>query len=294
VTVLRLWVKALVPVIALLTMLIPVSSGLAATHRPNGEFAPLADCPLGDPSVELCILAEMTGGEMAVGKRVIPITAPILVQGGLIENEIESFEFVGAEDGKTLSKTALTVPGGLLGVVGASALSPPLHEASNGLLGRDATAVIATIELAKPASSIGFNLNNMVDEQGTAVELPVKVKLSNAFLGDKCYLGSEAHPIVLRLTVGATSPSPPNRSLRGHLGEISFNKAFTLATIDGVSLVDNTFAVPGATGCGTSSSLLVDRAVDVTLGLPSPAGYNTGILTGKLWDVIAGAVLESE
>jgi hypothetical protein len=275
-------------------MLGPVSPALAATHHPKGELAPLADCPLSNRSVELCILGEMTSGELAVGKKAIPISKTISLQGGLIENKIESFEYVGAEDGKTMSKTALTVPGGLQGIVVPSILPRPLHEAFDSLVGKGMTAVTATTELAKPASSIRLNLNNLVDVAGTVVELPVKVKLNNAFLGDKCYLGSEAHPIVLRLTTGITSPPLPNRAIRGLVGSISINKAFTLATIDGISLVDNAFAVPDAIGCGEGYSSLIDRAVDVELGLPSPPGHNTVILTGKLWDAVAQAVLESE
>jgi hypothetical protein len=39
------------------------------------------------------------------------------------------------------------------------------------------TGVIATTELAAPASSIGVNLGNLLNAEGTALSLPVKVHL---------------------------------------------------------------------------------------------------------------------
>jgi len=38
--------------------------------------------------------------------------------------------------------------------------------------------------------------------------------------------------------------------------------------------VSNSFAVPVATGCGTSGGSLVDASIDHKLGLPSRAGLN--------------------
>jgi len=41
--------------------------------------------------------------------------------------------------------------------------------------------VTATIELAAPASSIGIDVQDLIEAEGTALALPVKVKLSNGF-----------------------------------------------------------------------------------------------------------------
>lgn len=60
------------------------------------------------------------------------------------------------------------------------------------------------------------------------------------------------------------------------------------------SLVNNSFAAPGAKGCGGIFSFLVDPFVNSIVGLPSPAGTNTAVLEGKLQTAEANAVRESE
>ena len=64
-----------------------------------------------------CVVASTSSGEFTVGKKTVPINKTITLQGGTIENEATGeLTFVGAENGETLSKTALYVPGGLFGV----------------------------------------------------------------------------------------------------------------------------------------------------------------------------------
>jgi hypothetical protein len=41
---------------------------------------------------------------------------------------------------------------------------------------------------------------------------------------------------------------------------------------------DDTFAVPGATGCGPNGDGSLDAAVNAIVGLPSPAGNNHLVL----------------
>jgi hypothetical protein len=120
------------------------------------------------------------------------------------------------------------------------------------------------------------------------------VKLDKAFLGNSCFIGSAAHPIVQHLTTGATSPPPPNTSISGRVGELEFNSTFTLVTIKNNKLVDNAYAAPAAEGCGGIFSFLIDPAVDAKLGLPSAAGHNTTVLEGTLKNATAEAVKESE
>jgi AcrR family transcriptional regulator len=115
-------------------------------------------------------------------------------------------------------------------------------------------------------------------------------RLSNPFLGDNCYIGSASNPIVLKLTVGTTSPPPPNKPITGHL---AFSGGDGFFRFKGV-LVDNMFAMPAATGCGGSISPLVDRAVNTQLGLPSAAGHNTQILNATIMIASASEVKERE
>src|SRR5271163_1409501 len=92
------------------------SSSALATNHPKGEFAPYANCPLKNKAVDDCTLAETTSGKFTVGSREVPINKTITLTGGLIEKET-GLEFVAAENGETLTKVPLYVPGGLLGLV---------------------------------------------------------------------------------------------------------------------------------------------------------------------------------
>lgn len=288
-------VAAVAALIAPLAVLACTSTALASEHHPTGVYAPFADCPLSNSSLFDCVVAETTSGEFTIGTKTVPIAATIKLQGGTIENsKTGELTFVGAEDGDTLSKTPLTVPGGLLGVVAPEFLPKFLQEILNEFINEGLTGVTATSELAKPASAIEVSTENLVFEEGIALQLPLKVKLSNAFLGSKCYVGSSSSPILLNLTTGTTSPPEPNKPITGSAGELSILEGGDLVVLTGSSLVDNAFSAPTASGCGGLLSFLVDPAVDVEIGLPAAAGQNTAILTGELQEGYAPAVKASE
>jgi hypothetical protein len=244
-----------------------VSSAEASVHHPTGIFAPFADCPLSDESVNDCVFAQVGGGELAIGGIAVPIDSPLTLQGGVFGSGA-SVRFVGAEDGNTLSRTALSVPRGVLGW---------LARALGGAAG-----VTLTPELARPASTIELDVENLLETQGVAMQLPLKIKLNNPLLGDDCYIGSAADPIVVNLTSGKTSPPAPNRPISGVAGSFEELDEFAVIILRGTSLVDNTFAVPRATGCGGSLAALVEPVVNTVFGLPSPAGRNTAILDATM------------
>ncbi len=266
----------------------------AAPHSPTGEFAPFSDCPLSNPNVFDCFYALTTSGSIQIGNKAVPVKNPVTLQGGLITGE--EFTFVAAEDGNTLSKTPQPVPGGLLGITAPTWWPLVLQNLFNEVvINGGATGVTATLELAKPASSIKFSTKNYAERKGTALLLPVKVKLGNAFLGSSCYIGSSSSPIMLNLSTGTTSPPPPNTPISGSPGTPEFNEAFNLLTFTGSKLVDNSFSAPGANGCGgILFSWAVDPLVNSILGTPSPAGKNTAILEGKNQIAVAEGVRGSE
>jgi hypothetical protein len=259
------------------------SSAYAVEHHPKGEFAPFADCPLSNAEVSTCVVAVTEGGEFVIGKEKVPLSKPTTLQGGIHGFFSEAESFVGAEDGNTLSKTPQKVPGGLAGLVKCNEISNFLERLAcevtfeNGL-----TGVNATTELAAPATSIGIHSPNLLSGTGTALSLPVKVHLENPFLGSSCYIGSNAHPIVIELTTGTTSPPPPNTPITGSPGEPSFNATETILTISNNALVNNSFAAPGAEGCGGLFAFLIDPIINSRLGVPSAAGNNTAILKGTM------------
>jgi hypothetical protein len=278
----------------------------SAVAAPKGIFSGFADCPLGIPGVELCSVDQTTSGELAIGSTKVPINQTITLQGGAIADpEVEALFFlVPAADGNSLSKTELNVPGGLLDFVNCEEIK------GNGIWeiiergtckatfeNPNSTGVTATTELVANTSDPAFvSFRNVIEESGTAVTLPVRVHLKNPLLGSSCYIGSEASPILLHLTTGATSPKLPNKSIHGKVGTIEAPEEHEIAflRLSGASLVDNAFSVPVAEGCGGFFSFLVDPIVDLKLKLPSANGNNTAILTGTLNLATAENVKTSE
>ncbi len=280
----------------LAVVLAALSVASPASATPKGEYEVFADCPLTTASI--CIHASTESGEFIVGKKKVPITKTITLQGGLNETET-GFEFVGAADGNTLSKTPQKVPGGLLGVdctaiTGTGWLEVGLREACEAIFENGLTGVTATTELAAPASSIQISLAALLGGVGTALQLPVKVHLENPLLGGKCYVGSNAAPIVLPLTTGTTSPPLPNKPIKGSPGELAFNGEGTILTVNKNSLVNNSFAAPATNGCGEVFEFLVGPIINGVLGVPAAAGHNTAILNGTLKQAAAAIVKEHE
>jgi hypothetical protein len=267
-------------VAALVALALPAAPAVAAPHSPTGEYAQFADCKLSVAATNSCLYAVTKGGSVTLGKKTVPIVNPVTLQGGgTLSTETGALNFYGAEDGNTLSKTSQPVPGGLLGITAPSWWPQLLKDLFNETINNGFTGVTATLELAAPASSVQVNLVNLLSRSGTALFLPVKVKLGNPFLGSSCYIGSNSSPIQLALTTGTTAPPPPNTPISGARGAFSQNPAGTILIADGTKLVNNSFSAPGANGCGGFLfSWLVDPFVDSIVGTPSPAGTNTAIL----------------
>jgi len=269
-----------------------VSPALAA---PKGEYAAFADCPTSNPELAGCLVARTESGEITIGKQNVPIKNTQTLQGGFGEEEGEfgPAKFFAAADGNTFTKTAQVVPGGLLGTL-CKALPGFLATLCNEFFSKGLTEVTATPELAAPASSIYLNENFLLGEVFTALGLPVKIKLGNAFLGSNCYIGSNTEPIVLNLTSGTTSPPKPNEPIKGKLGELSTRAENRILVVKNNTLVDNSFAAPGATGCGGIFSFLVDPVLNSVLGIPATGGHNTAILNSTLEQTGINAAREHE
>jgi hypothetical protein len=285
--------RILVAVLAVIAPLAFASSAFAVEHHPTGDFAPFADCPLSNSATHLCIHAKTESGKIIIGKKTVPITNTITLQGGVSETPAGEQHFIGAEDGNTLSKTPQVVPGGLLGAI-CEALPFFLKGLCEEFTSKGLSEIKATTELAAPASSIGISIQNLFEEEGTALSLPVKVHLENLFLGSKCYIGSNANPITIPLTTGTTNPPAPNTPIKGKLGTVELKDELNLAVIKENELVNNSFAAPKSEGCGGIFSFLVGPVLDGQLGLPSAAGHNTAVLAGTLEDANAEAVKASE
>jgi hypothetical protein len=251
--------------LGILAALAAMASGAAPAQAGlQQEYAIFSDCPVTVPNLKFCIVSNVTSGEFVMGSKTVPINKTVTLQGGLIGNGFEA-TLVPAADGNTLSKTPLQLPGGLVGLE----VLPPLTE------------VTATAELA---GTVNVSLENTAHGEGTAVSLPVKVKLDNPLLGNACYIGAESEPIKLQLTTGTTSPPATNKPISGNPGNILIQGGHgKILKVTNNSLVDNAFAAPGVNGCGGVLAPIVDPAVDLNAGLPAASGHNTAIMTGTVY-----------
>ena len=160
-------------------------------------------------------MSTTTSGSFKLGTATVPVTAPITLQGGIAVDENNATTWYNAGNGgSTLSNTPLNVPGGLLGLVNPGGFFGLLEQAFENAI-RSANGVTATAELAGP---VQFDYLNYVIGDGTAVTLPLKIHLQNAFLGPNCYIGSTSSPVTLRLTVGTTSPPAGTAPITGDPG----------------------------------------------------------------------------
>ena len=307
-----------ITLIAMVTIAIPIGvlgAASPALAQPKGIFSIFSNCPLktfkelGVPSNRaLCQFAETTGGELAIGSTTVKINKTIDLEGGAIpdgnpENAHEYFLIPGA-NGVSMSKVELNVPGGLLDIVKCEEIKGEgiWEKIERGTCkaifeNPNSTGVTATTEpVANTSNPALLNAVALGFEEGTALTLPVRVHLKNPLLGNSCYIGSEAKPIQLHLTTGATSPEPPNKSIHGTNGKEQTveEDGRLLARLVGSSLVDNAFSAPEAEGCGEFFSFLIDPIVNSKLKLPSADGNNTAILNGQQNTATAESVEASE
>jgi hypothetical protein len=300
--------QVLITAVALAASLAALGGVASPALATSGEFAVFAGCPLGTSGVEGCLVGKTESGKFIIGKRTVPIEKVITLQGGIGEENPCNFPFTGAGECRrpfyaaaagyeTLSKTPQNVPGGLLNLIKCKEISNKYErEFCEAIFEKGLLGVTATTELAAPASSIGLSEPALFEPVLSevfgipALQLPVKVKLNNPLLGEKCYIGSAAEPIVLKLITGTTNPPKPNEPITGAPGTPESNEEGTILTISHNKLVDNSFAAPGANGCGGAFSSVIDPLVDGSLGLPSAAGHNTAILEGTLKQANASAV----
>jgi hypothetical protein len=261
-------------------------AGPASAH--TGIYARFNYCPSTNPSTFKCFQSLTSSGRVKLGKKVVPIVHPVTLQGGLTEQNLEGEEFisrvVAATNGETLSKTPQPVPGGLTGLVNCKTITVSwIRSSCEAVLENGFTGVNATLELAKPAGEIKVNENNLLFEEGIAFRLPVKVHLENPFLGSSCYVGSSSSPLMWNLTTGTTKPPTGTKALKGTVGVASFPEEERLLQLEGAELVDNTWSAPSASGCGGFLiEYLLNPIINASVGLPSAAGVNESVLTGRI------------
>ena len=266
----------------LAAVLASVTFGMAAVASAGvtGDISEFSLCPTSfqapGGALLVCSHSETTGGQLTIGNSTVPISNnPDTVDFGSYPNTPSSIfgkeVIVTPINGQMFGGPAQVVPGGLLGLTGTLApLSKPLDPINQ---------VTSSIELAgsvKPSTVVDPTANQAffcltgpsngcfgVPNRSSVLKVPIKVHLHNLLLGPNCYIGSNANPIVLNLD--ETPTSHPVQSAAG-----------SATIVSGVEVADDTFAVPGASGCGLLGSL--DLALNLKVGLPSPSGRNAALI----------------
>jgi hypothetical protein len=232
----------------------------AATPKPG--FTQFAGCP-NTTEVFTCQYAKINGGSFKFGNVTVPVTSPITLTGGVTNDFPGKIIFTSAGG---LKSAPLKVPGGLTGVTG-------LSEKFLNLITLGANDVYAVPKLVGQAT---------LSEDGQGFRLPISVSLKNPFLATSCSLGSAAAPIILNLTTGTTAPPLPNHPITGAgPNDVNFDPATGIINSNNATYVDNAFAVPGASGCGSYLGPInvgfINDLVNARVGLPAAAGKNTAI-----------------
>src|SRR5580693_52416 len=154
----------------------------AVAEAPTGDFAQFAQCPRFAPGVELCLVVHIVGGEVEIGSMRVPIDRDMLFQGGLIPGS-SGETFVEAIGGQTLSKTPQTVPGGLSGLLQPSVLPISVRKELTQTSGSQGVAAVTELVGTPQISTTALEIR-----EGTALSLPLRVKLENPLLGRQCYI----------------------------------------------------------------------------------------------------------
>lgn len=282
------------------------------TEAEHANFLTFANCPFGAPPYNEEFprgLASCVGGEsfyretwkskkqreewegshggpppgllshFTAGKVTVNLAVPITLRGGFEENENpivgqeDEILWVAARGAATIQPEPQPSISLAKGVNKSLLSESELQRFDYYVKNAKQTKTTATVELAGPAERIRLNLENQLSEQGTAFVFPVKVKLSNPFLGEECYVGSNTNPIDVPFSTGQSG------ELHGKLGAVTTENGGDVLAIWGDTLVSGEYASPGVENCGIEGG--ADAAVNSALGLPAPTG-NTAILNGVL------------
>jgi len=253
------WSWQLAVVFASVSFAVATVSWAGVTGDPS-EFnlCPTSFVQPAGASFLLCSHSETTGGEIAIGNSVVPINDnPDTVDFGAYPKSREGLlgpeAIVTPTNGQVFGGPAQVVPGALLGLTGILApLSRPLDPVNQVTSSIELAGPITAATVVDPTATKAFfcaagpqNACFGASSKSTVLRVPIKVHLHNLLLGPNCYVGSNANPIALNLQQTPTS-APQCRS-GGPSGNVII--------VTGVEVADDTFTIPGATGCGLLGTL---------------------------------------
>jgi hypothetical protein len=258
----------------------------------NGDWASLNRCPVDNPTMlaadgatnlAFCTSVSSPGGSLTIGGLTLPTKASDL-QLGIVLNQTDGSSTLLSPPGGAATNEPIEVPNGLLALICPSrghlawqVCRPRRNDRGDEHSG-ELTDLIVSMEPAGEPSNFsllaGLSLNQPI------VSLPVKIHLENRLLGNHCYIGSDAEPIVLQ-PENTTEPAATFETFDGN-GTLDPNGTMTLIQLIATQGTSS-FAVPAATGCGFRG--IFDEAINGHMGLPSPAGKNSLVFNESKTDL---------
>jgi hypothetical protein len=264
-------------------VVMPLSAASASVQQSvklNGDWAPFNRCPVdnttmlqadGANKAPLCVASSSPSGTIKIGN-MAPTTSQSDLQFGLISSSA-GFAIIPPSQGAVQS-APVRQPGGLSGMLCPST-KPPIRALCKTLAhDRNLNKVIATLKSAGAPSD--FNLAAGLSSGIPIVTLPVKIHLQNPLLGTRCFIGTNANPIVLH-PENATNPVIQSESFDGDGTPNPTGGVMFAIFSNGGTQQDTSFSVPAATGCGAGGRF--NGPINLRGGLPSPAGQNSLVLT---------------
>lgn len=255
-------------------LVLAVPGGVARATTLNGDWAPYNRCPVTNSSMLAadgatifgeCLASNSPGGSMTLGNTTVALGNSNLQVGVLVNTSTGTTTAV-APSGGAIVADPVNVPGGLLGLMcptNVIAVSALCDEITNSTL----NAVTATIVPAGQPSALSLGAGFSKDKP--IITVPVMIQLSNPILGSSCFIGSDSDPIVLT----PENSVPPSHSGAGFFdpdGTPDSSGVLVSETLSGGTMVDDSFSVPGASGCGPLG--IADPVLDLKEGLPASSG----------------------
>ena len=287
------------------------STAAAAVKNPTKSLKIFDNCPVG-AEVEvgpgefnktlLCVFGATEpneGGQFTVGPITVPIVKQISLQYGLTYNETTGeggYVYIPPAHGApAITPAAEPVPGEPIANITPAEqeeLGWPESLKYSYAQAQKHHTVKKVYEAIEQAGDPVTNPTNLLSETGTAVEAPVKIKGENKWLselGDVCYIGSNEAPIVQHLTSGETESPLTHEVLHGSKGEFVVVHGGQELILPHSNLIDNTYAVPGASCTGPYSAVIA-ATIDKEFDIPQPAGASITEIKGTLYNAVTELV----
>jgi hypothetical protein len=297
--------------VVLSLLVLTVSAYGSTSLNLPGTYGRFDFCPIANPEVGHCVYTMIDGGAITIGKKALPLVAPLILQLGTTRVHGEGAQVlhgsyfahllsvIAPTNGATMSKSAEPVAGGLQGLVPPASSTPAVKALTTYYSEHGAAGVTATPELAGPVSEMAISEYDLTVEELGVLYMPLKFHIENPFLGSSCYIGSNSTPIEFALSTGQTAGMAalpfqgPNRSIQGTSGLLSAEDEDRVILLSGTQLVGNQWAAPAVSGCGGTLAPIVDPLIDSVIGLPSPAGRNTAVLNKSILDLASAVAVKN-